>query len=48
MNIYRVKLEVEAEIEAFNENDAKDYISDIFGIDEEIKLIKVILIQKKS
>ena len=47
MNIYRVKLEVDAEIEAFNEDDARDYISDIFGIDEEIKLIKVVLIQKK-
>jgi hypothetical protein len=47
MNTYIVKIEIEAEIEAFNEDDAKEYISDIFGIDEEIKSIKVGLIQKR-
>jgi hypothetical protein len=41
-------MEIKAEVEAFNEEDAREYISDIFGIDEEIKSIKVISIQKKS
>lgn len=48
MNTYLIKMEIKAEIEAFNEDDAREYISDIFGIDEEIKSIKVILIQQKS
>lgn len=48
METYFVQIAIEAEIEAFNENDAKEYISDIFGIDEEIKSVKVNLIQKKS
>lgn len=47
MNTYRVKLEVEAEIQAFNENDATDYINDIFGVDDEIKSIKLISIKGK-
>lgn len=47
MNTYIVKIEIEAEVEAFNEDDAKEYISDIFGTDEEIKSIKVGLIQKR-
>ena len=47
MNSYKVKLEVEAEVEAFNENDATDYISDIFGTDEEIKSIKIVSIKEK-
>ena len=41
MNKYKVKLEVTAEIEAFDEDDARDYISDIFGTDEEVKSIKI-------
>ena len=47
MNIYRVKLEVEVEVEAFNENDALDYSNDIFGIDDEIKSVKIVRIVKK-
>ena len=47
MNTYKVKLDVELEIEAFSENDAKDYINDIFGVDEEIKSIKVNSIKEK-
>lgn len=47
MNTFKVKLEIEAEIQAFNENDAKDYVSDIFGIDDEIKSVKVIGIKEK-
>lgn len=47
MNIYKVKLEVEAEIQAFNENDAKDYINDIFGIDDEVKSIKIVNVKEK-
>lgn len=47
MNKYEVKLEVMAEIEAFDEDDAKDYISDIFGVDDEIKFIKILNIKEK-
>jgi hypothetical protein len=47
MNVYKAKLEVEIEINAFNEDDAKDYINDIFGTDEEIKSIKIIFIKEK-
>ena len=47
MNTYRVKLEVEVEVEAFDENDALDYSSDIFGVDDEIKNVKVINVKEK-
>lgn len=47
MNRYSIKLEINAEIEAFNEDDAKEYISDIFGIDDEIKSVKIINIKEK-
>jgi hypothetical protein len=47
MNTYVIKLEVEAHIEAFSEDDAKDYISDIFGVDDEVKNVKVINIKEK-
>jgi hypothetical protein len=47
MNTYKVKLEVDIEIEAFNEDDALDYSSDIFGVDDEIKNVKVVSIKEK-
>ncbi len=47
MNTYRVKLEVEVQVEAFDENDALDYSNDIFGIDDEITNVKVISIKEK-
>jgi hypothetical protein len=47
MNIYRVKLEVEAEVEAFDQDDALDYANDIFGVDDEIKNVKVISVKEK-
>jgi hypothetical protein len=47
MNTYSVKLEVSAEVQAFSEEDAADYINDIFGIDDEVKSIKVIAIKEK-
>lgn len=47
MNTYKVKLEVEAEVEAFDQNDALDYANDIFGVDDEIKNVKVISIKEK-
>ena len=47
MNTYKVKLQVEAEIQAFNEDDAADYINDIFGTDEEVKSIKISSIKEK-
>lgn len=41
MNKYLIKLEISAEVEAFDENDAKEYISDIFGIDDEVRKVSV-------
>jgi len=48
MNKYSIKLEVMASIEAFNEDDARDYIADIFGTDDEIKSIKIVNIKENS
>jgi len=48
MNKYSIKLEVIAEVEAFSEDDAKDYISDIFNIDDEIKSVKILKTSKNS
>mgnify|MGYP003334119097 CR=1 FL=1 len=47
MNIYSVKLEINAEILAFSEEDAADYINDIFGVDDEVKSVKVISVKEK-
>lgn len=47
MNTYRVKLEVEVQVEAFDENDALDYSNDIFGVDDEIVNVKVISVKEK-
>ena len=47
MNTYIVKLEIDAEVEAFNEDDAVDYMNDIFGVDDEVKSIKVIKVKEK-
>jgi hypothetical protein len=48
MDKYSIKLEVLAEVEAFSEADAREYISDIFNIDDEIKVVKVIKVTKNS
>jgi hypothetical protein len=48
MDKYTIKLEVIAEVEAFSEEDAKEYISDIFNVDDEIKAVKVIKVSKNS
>jgi hypothetical protein len=47
MKSYKVKLEIEAEVEAFDEDDALDYANDIFGVDDEIKNVKVISVKEK-
>jgi hypothetical protein len=47
MNTYKIKLEVEAEVQAFTEDDAVDYVNDIFGVDDEVKSVKVINIKEK-
>ena len=47
MKIYKVKLEIDAEVEAFDQDDALDYANDIFGIDYEIKSVKVISVKEK-
>ena len=47
MNKYRIKLDVEVEVEAFNQEDASEYIHDIFNIDEEIKKVSIVKITSK-
>jgi hypothetical protein len=47
MNTYKVELKVDMEINAFNEEDAKDYVSDVFGVDEEIKNVYITKIKEK-
>jgi hypothetical protein len=47
MKTYSIKLEISAEIQAFSEEDAADYINDIFGVDEEVKSVKVINVREK-
>ncbi len=47
MNTYRVKIEINAEVEAFSEEDAVDYANDIFGVDDEVKNVKVISVREK-
>jgi hypothetical protein len=47
MNKYRIKLNVEVEIEAFNLEDAAEYINDIFNIDDEIKKVDIVKITTK-
>jgi hypothetical protein len=47
MNTYSIKLEVSAEVQAFSEEDASDYINDIFGVDDEVKSVKVISVKEK-
>ena len=47
MKTYIIKLEVEAHIQAFSEDDAKDYINDIFGVDDEVKNVKILNVKEK-
>ena len=47
MKTYLIKLSVDIEVEAFNEDDAKEYLSDIFNIDDEIKKVGIIKIIEK-
>ena len=47
MKTYKVKLEIEAEVQAFDENDAVDYLNDIFGVDDEVKNVKVVNVKEK-
>jgi hypothetical protein len=47
MNTYRVKIEVDAEVQAFSENDAVDYVNDIFGVDDEVKSVKLVSVKEK-
>jgi len=47
MKTYSVKIEINAEVEAFSEEDAAEYVSDIFGIDDEVKSVKVLSVKEK-
>jgi len=48
MNTYIVNLEVDAEVQAFNEDDAVDYVNDIFGIDDEVTDVRVISVKERK
>lgn len=47
MNTYKVKLNVDVEVEAFSLEDAEDYVHDIFNIDDEIKKVNIVNIKEK-
>jgi hypothetical protein len=47
MKSYRVKIEVEVEVSAFNSDDALEYVHDIFNVDDEIKKINILSIKEK-
>ena len=47
MNTYKVKMDVELEVIAFSEGDARDYVGDIFNIDDEIKKVNIVKIIEK-
>jgi hypothetical protein len=47
MKTYSIKLEINAEVQAFSEEDAVDYANDIFGVDDEVKSVKVISVKEK-
>jgi len=47
MNKYSIKLDIEVEVEAFNAEDAQEYIHDIFNIDDEIKKVNIVKITNK-
>lgn len=48
MKNYKVKIEINLELEAFNKEDALEYISDIFGTDEEVKSVHILNIIEKQ
>lgn len=48
MNKYSVKLELTIEIEAFDQDDAKDYVLDMFGTDDEVKSVKTLSVKLKG
>jgi hypothetical protein len=47
MNTYKLRVDVEIEVQAFNQEDASEYVHDIFNIDDEIKSAKIIKIIQK-
>lgn len=47
MHTYSVKIEIDAEVEAFSSEDAVDYANDIFGVDDEVKSVKVLSVKEK-
>jgi hypothetical protein len=46
MNKYLMKLDVSIEVEAFNAEDAQEYLNDIFITDDEIKSIKLVAVKE--
>lgn len=47
MDKYRIKLDVDLEVEAFSAEDAVDYVNDIFNVDDEIKKVNIVKITQK-
>jgi hypothetical protein len=48
MNKYSINLEIKVEVEAFNLEDAQEYINDIFNVDDEIKSVSILKIKDIS
>jgi hypothetical protein len=46
MNTYKVKLDIEVEVDAFNSEDAAEYVHDIFNVDDEIKKVNIVSIKE--
>jgi|GEM_PF-983999 hypothetical protein len=46
MEKYLIKVNIDIEVEAFNESDAKEYALDVLNIDNEIKHIDILKIKK--
>lgn len=47
MKTYKVKLDIQVEVDAFNPEDASEYVTDIFNVDDEIKMVNIVSIKEK-
>lgn len=47
MKTYAVQLNVRVEVDAFNSEDAAEYVQDIFNLDDEIKSLNIVSIKEK-
>lgn len=47
MKKYIAKINLDVELDAFSEEDAKEYLSDIFSVDDEVKQVNIVSIKEK-